>query len=301
MRDEPAPEDAAHVGRTDVMLDADFRRMADAAPVIIWVTAPDGSCIYLNRRWYEYTGQTPEEAEGFGWLDATHPDDKADAERIFIDANAKHAPFRLEYRLRGADGSYRWAIDVASPHFASDGAYLGCVGSVIDIQDRRIAEQALADSEERLRLATENAEVGFWDVDVVRDRLIWPSRVKAMFGISPEVSVSMADFYEGLHPEDRERTAAAFAAAADPAQRALYDVEYRTVGREDGRVRWVAAKGRGLFDAAGECVRVVGTAIDITARRYTEDALRTSEARYQALFEAIDAGFCVVEVDLAAS
>ena len=76
--------------------------------------------------------------------------------------------------------------------------------------------------------------MGFWDVDVVNDILIWPPIVKRMFGISPEVPVSMLDFYDGLHPEDRAHTGAAFEAACDPDRRALYDVEYRTVGKEDG-------------------------------------------------------------------
>ena len=139
----------------------------------------------------------------------------------------------------------------------------------------RVGAQArLRESEERLRLATEAAEVGFWDVDMVRDVLIWPPRVKAMFGISADVPVTMQDFHAGLHPDDRQATADAFAAAADPARRALYDVEYRTVGREDRCVRWVAAKGRGVFDAGGRCVRVVGTAIDVTTRKRIEERLR---------------------------
>jgi PAS domain S-box-containing protein len=126
-------------------------------------------------------------------------------------------------------------------------------------------------SEEQLRLATEAAEIGSWDVDKVTDTLFWPPRVKAMFGISPDVPVSMADFYAGLHPQDREATIAAYAAACDPEKRALYDVEYRTVGKEDGVVRWVAAKGRGIFDEEGKCVRVVGTAIEITKRKEAEE------------------------------
>jgi PAS domain S-box-containing protein len=126
-------------------------------------------------------------------------------------------------------------------------------------------------SEEQLRLATEAAEMGMWDVDNVTDTLFWPPRVKAMFGISPDVPVSMADFYAGLHPQDREAATAAFAAACDPQKRALYDVEYRTVGKEDGVVRWVAAKGRGFFDAEGKCVRVIGTAIEITKRKEAEE------------------------------
>ena len=146
--------------------------------------------------------------------------------------------------------------------------------------ERRVAERTaeleastarLPESEQQLRLATEAAEIGLWDVDNVTDTLFWPPRVKAMFGISPDVPVSMADFYAGLHPADKEATVSAYAAACDPEKRAIYDVEYRTVGKEDGVVRWVAAKGRGIFDADGRCVRVIGTALDITKRKEAEE------------------------------
>jgi PAS domain S-box-containing protein len=129
----------------------------------------------------------------------------------------------------------------------------------------------LLESEQQLRLATEAAEIGLWDVDTVTDTMFWPPRVKAMFGISPDVPVSMTDFYAGLHPDDKEATVAAFAGACDPQKRALYDVEYRTVGKEDGVVRWVAAKGRAVFDLDGKCVRVIGTALDISKRKEAEE------------------------------
>jgi PAS domain S-box-containing protein len=144
------------------------------------------------------------------------------------------------------------------------------------------AEARLRESEERLRLAVDNAEVGFWDVDIATDRLIWPPRTKAMFGISADVPVTMEDFYGGLHPEDRDATLAAFTAAADPDRRATYDVEYRTIGKEDGVVRWVAAKGRGVFDGAGRCLRLAGTAVQITARKEAEEALRDLNATLEA-------------------
>lgn len=144
------------------------------------------------------------------------------------------------------------------------------------------AEARLRESEERLRLAVDNADVGFWDVDVINDALIWPPRTKAMFGISPDVPVTMQDFYGGLHPGDREATSAAYAAAADPEQRALYDVDYRTVGKEDGIVRWVEAKGRGVFDPQGRCIRVAGTAVEITARKEAEEALLELNATLEA-------------------
>ncbi len=143
-----------------------------------------------------------------------------------------------------------------------------------DLIERLEAEAALKNSEEQLRLATDAADVGLWDVDHVTDTLFWPPRVKAMFGISPNVPVSMADFYAGLHPDDREFVSAEYAAAANPAIRSVYDVEYRTVGKEDGIIRWVAAKGRGVFDDEGRCIRVIGTAIDITERRSAQEQLR---------------------------
>ncbi|WP_296185942.1 GAF domain-containing protein [Pseudomonas sp. UBA1879] len=143
---------------------------------------------------------------------------------------------------------------------------------------RARADSAIRISEARLRLAVDHADVGFWDVDFVQNTLVWPSQTKAMFGISPDVSVTLQDFYDGLHPDDREATIGAFTAACDPERRALYDVDYRTIGREDGIVRWVAAKGRGVFDSAGCCLRVTGTAIEITPRKAAEEELRELNA-----------------------
>jgi PAS domain S-box-containing protein len=143
---------------------------------------------------------------------------------------------------------------------------------------RARADSAIRISEARLRLAVDHADVGFWDVDFVQNTLVWPSQTKAMFGISPDVPVTLQDFYDGLHPEDREATIEAFTAAVDPERRALYEVDYRTIGREDGIVRWVAAKGRGVFDAAGLCLRVTGTVVEITARKAAEEKLRELNA-----------------------
>ncbi len=128
-------------------------------------------------------------------------------------------------------------------------------------------------TEEMLRLATDAAEIGLWDVDVPSNHMFWDPRTKAMFGIPPDAPVSMDDFFAGLHPEDRDWVTAAYAAAVDPAVRSPYDVEYRTIGKSDGLIRWVAAKGKGLFDKTGQCVRCLGTTIDITVRKQDEARL----------------------------
>ena len=185
-------------------------------------------------------------------------------------------------RLRdGAGGTDRDVLldFVYAPVLDDDGRVTGIFCEGHDVTSAHAAQQALLEKEEQLRLATEAAEVGLWDVNVLSDTLFWPPRVKAMFGISADQPISMADYYAGVHPQDREATLAAYASATDPLQRALYDVEYRAVGKEDGRIRWVAAKGRGIFDAQGKCVRVIGTAIDITARKAAEQAEREAEQR----------------------
>ncbi|WP_267382916.1 MULTISPECIES: PAS domain-containing protein, partial [unclassified Sphingomonas] len=261
--------------------EARFRTMADRAPVMMWVTDPSGFCIHLNARWYEFTGQAPGAGEGYGWLDAVHPDDRPAAEAAFVSANNEQRDYRTEFRLRAADGIHRWTIDTAAARFDDAGRYLGYVGSLIDIDDRREHEAQLAFKEEQLRLAIDIGEIGEWDVNHLTGSMFWPPRVKAMFGISPDVFVTLDDYHNGVHPEDHRATREAYEAASDPDLRAFYDVEYRTVDKEDGIIRWVAAKGRGLFNADGVCTRVIGTAIDITERKRIEEQLRDLNERLE--------------------
>ena len=128
-----------------------FREMADNAPVMTWVTDSSGLSTFLSKPWYEFTGQTPATALGLGWLDAIHPDDRERTTDIFQSAKERHAPFQLEYRIRRADGEYRWAIDSAAPRIGAGGTFIGYVGSVIDITDRKHAEDAIRESAQALR------------------------------------------------------------------------------------------------------------------------------------------------------
>jgi PAS domain S-box-containing protein len=161
------------------------------------------------------------------------------------------------------------------------------------------AEVRLTLSQEALGLATEMAEIGTWDVDVQTGALIWPDRTRAMFGISPGAPCTLDDFYAGLHPDDREATAWAFASALDPDLRATYDVEYRTIGREDGRIRHVVARGKGIFDADGVCRRAVGAVMDVSAQREAqafEQALLTLSDRFRLLDDPDDIAHAAAEI-----
>ena len=246
--------------------------------------APDFTILEHNLEALRLDGRTRDEIVGRSQWEVYPGSENSELGRVLKRAMAERQPALLEYRYVWQDGHARWLEMRAYP--TVDGLL-----SVFwrDVTDRKEAEERLRDHEERLRLATDMAEIGFWDVDPINDVLIWPPIVRAMFGISHDLPVSMTnDFYACLHPDDRDLVTAAYVAACDAGYRALYDVEYRTIGKEDGIVRWVAAKGRGIFDDQGRCVRVIGTAIDITARKAIEQALAESEAALRRLNEELE-------------
>lgn len=260
--------------------EARIRAFADAVPAMLWETDPTGHCTFLSREWYSFTGQTEAEALGLGWTSATHPDDQAEAARIFLRANTSREEFRLEYRLRGARGEYRWALDVGRPRFTATGEYLGMVGAVIDIDERKQAEEAFTASEVRRQLALEAAEVGMWHVDLATGAIQSDARFRTIFG------AAVADYPELfaiIHPGDVPAVQEAIAAATRPDDPAPYAIEYRIV-QPDGSLRWIAAKGRSHIDASGSINRAVsfdGTVADITDRKNAEEERERLVGRLQ--------------------
>jgi PAS domain S-box-containing protein len=123
-----------------------FQVMADTAPVLIWMTGTDGLCNYFNKPWLEFTGRTMEQEVGTGWTEGVHPDDLQGCFDVFLPAFHAQKPFRMEYRLRRADGEYRWVIESGIPRYAG-GEFAGYIGSNIDITDLKRA----AEERERLR------------------------------------------------------------------------------------------------------------------------------------------------------
>jgi PAS domain S-box-containing protein len=275
-----------------------FRNMADHAPVMMWVTDPTGACTYLNRRWYEFTGQSEAEAQGFGWLDATHPDDKAEAERAFIEANAAGAPFRVEYRLRRADGAYRWAIDAASPRFAPDGAFLGYVGSVIDIDERREAEERLRDSERRARelAAQQAATLGQLAEGVVvtnaAGRIVLVNEAAARIHGVSRLEIGPDEYsetYRLLTEDGRPYPSLDLPLARAVRGETVLDARWR-IRRSDGREVLAVGNARPVLDATGRQIGAVLTLRDDTARVEAERSLRESEARLRALTDNLPSG-----------
>jgi len=124
-------------------VDARFQLMADTSPVLLWIAGTDGLCTFFNQRWLEFTGRPLERELGNGWAEGVHPEDFSRAMDTYLDAFVARASFRMEYRLRRADGAYRWLLDTGVPRFLSRGEFAGYIGSCIDITDSRLARDDL--------------------------------------------------------------------------------------------------------------------------------------------------------------
>jgi PAS domain S-box-containing protein len=128
-----------------------FRRMADFAPVLLWVASADGRYLWFNRMWLEFTGRPLEQEIGPGWAEGVHPDDRESCMKSHADAFASRRPFTLEYRLRNRDGSYRYVLVNGAPRMSGAGQFTGYIGSCTDISERRKTEEALHHSRQMLR------------------------------------------------------------------------------------------------------------------------------------------------------
>lgn len=125
-------EDDTFGARRDVEWDAikvELRRVADLSPLMVWITEADGYCIYLNQRWYDFTGQAPNEGTGVGWVNAVHKDDREGARTAFLSAASNATTYHVEYRLCRHDSAYEWVHAVGHPFFNNDGQLGGYIGS----------------------------------------------------------------------------------------------------------------------------------------------------------------------------
>lgn len=262
---------------------------------------PDNPIVFVNDAFCRLTGYNREDIVGRNCRFLQGPDTRRDDVDTIRTAISERRSVELDLKNYRRDGTPFWNRLLLAPVYDGQGELTYFFASQLDVTlerdrlagleaanavlmaERSAAEERLAHNEVALKLAVDAAEIGTWDLDLTTSILNWPPRTKAMFGISPQAPCSMDDFYAGLHPEDVAATNAAFASALDPERRATYDVEYRTIGNEDGIVRWVAAKGRGIFDESGRCIRAIGTAIDITRRKSTEARLKESEVRLRDL------------------
>src|SRR5262249_514834 len=192
--------------------------------------------------------------------------------------------FEIELRIRRRDGQFRWFLVRATPSLDAKDRVAKWFGVATDIHDRRQAEEALRDSQERLNLAMEAAGMFAWESDLATGRVVWSDSGEQIMGMKPG---SFGGTYEAflslVHPDDRESVISARKRALSG--EAPYEAEYRKA-RPDGGVQWGVSRGVVHYDEQGRPAQLVGVNVDITKRKQVEEALRLSEERYRLLVRA---------------
>ena len=244
-----------------------FQSMADAAPVLIWMSGEDKLCTFFNKAWLEFTGRSMEQELGNGWKEGVHPDDFAKISQTYGPAVDAREPFVTQYRLKNRDGEYRWITDQGVPRYGPGGNFRGYVGACVDITDLLKKEATLRQFEERVALAAEAAQHGVWELDTVTNELWVSDKVRTLLQLDGDARTH-EDFQVRVHPDDRAARDAAIKKAI--ATKGDYELEYR-VPLLDGAIRWIGERARCLADEKGELTRLLGVSVDITKRKQAEE------------------------------
>jgi PAS domain S-box-containing protein len=246
-----------------------WQQLAEAMPQMIWTCTPAGACDYLSPQWTAYTGTPANLHLGDGWLEAIHPEDSAGVVASWRAALAARIPLEVAFRLRRHDGQWCWFMSRALPILGDDGAIHKWYGSTTDIEELKQAQTALTRSERRFRDMADAAPAMLWLSDA-SGVLTYRSRAWHEFTGLP-APVSLADGIAAVHPQDRDRVQAAFAAANQ--NRHPFTLEYRLC-RDGRQYLWVMDAGRPLSSPEGRFQGFVGSVIDIDERRRVEDEIR---------------------------
>jgi PAS domain S-box-containing protein len=275
-----------------------FRRMADSAPVLLWVTDDQVNCTYLNQAWLDFTGRTAGQSLGRGWQQDVHPEDLDGLINRCSEAYQRHERFEVEYRLRRADGQYRWVSSAAAPRVMPDGSFVGFIGSCTDFTDRKLAEQERAEllaRERDARAAAEASERHY--------RFLAESMPQMVFTTSPDGRTEYVNrrwlqftglcsmeqvnssWEQVIHPDDFRSTMRKWSECLQKG--ASYDIEYR-LRRHDGVYRWHLCRAEPLRGPAGTIVKWFGTCTDIEEQRRTTDSLHFLAEASELLSSSLD-------------
>src|SRR5437667_7133769 len=162
--------------------EARFGTIADAAPVLIWMSGVDKLCTFFNKPWLEFTGRSLEQEMGNGWAEGVHPDDLQRCHDIYVSAFDAREPFVMQYRLRRHDGEYRWISDSGVPRYDAKKNFVGYIGSCVDVTELINKDVALRESEERMRLAADAVNLGIWEWNLAKDEIWATNERRALLG-----------------------------------------------------------------------------------------------------------------------
>ncbi|MFO0850539.1 MAG: PAS domain S-box protein [Gemmataceae bacterium] len=263
--------------------EARFRTLAESMPQLAWTAHPDGHIFWYNRRWYEYTGTTPEAMEGWGWQSVHDPAELPQVLAEWKRAIATGQPFEMTFPLRGADGRFRRFLTRAHPAKDADGRVTLWFGTNTDVDQVERLQADLRASEERYRSLTELLPLVVWLADV-DGRITYFNRRWYEYTGQTEAEALSPSAADAIHPDHLESVAAAWRNAVGSG--GGFEVEYPLRGR-DGAFRWHLSRSQPLRDAGGLVAGWIGVVIDIHDRREAVAAVRASEQRFRDLADSM--------------
>src|SRR5206468_12097634 len=257
-----------------------YRDLVDTTPAFVHTALPNGDVDFYNRGWLEYVGLPLTDLLGWGWTCMIHPEDVETIVPKWRAALEAGEPFVGESRVRRADGEYRWFLHREEPLRNEAGEIVKWYGSSIEIQERKIAEEAIRRSEAYLAEAQRLSHTGTSAHNPATGKLhYWSEETYRIWGFDPQPSPPDSSMIlQRIHPEDRDRARQEHLNAMN--DRKNYDQEFRIV-RSDGAVRHVHIVGHPVFSASGELIEYVSTQMDVTEHKLAEQAIRSSEAALQ--------------------
>jgi len=250
---------------------ARLQALIDTVPSFLWTSFPDGSKEFLNRRWYEYTGLTPEQGKGWGWKVVVHPDDLDRLIREWLALLNDPKPGELETRIRRYDGEYRWFLIRVLPEFDAEGNVVRWLGSDTDIEDRKRTEKKLLEEERELRRITDAIPQTIVVLDPNGQPLYANQAMLDYTGLTMQDVVASDFRARTYHPEDLERVREERKAGL--ARSLPFEIEQRAL-RKDGQYRWLLLRYNPFHDEEGCLVRWYVTGTDIDDRKRAEDRTR---------------------------
>ncbi|HLM60288.1 MAG TPA: PAS domain-containing protein [Pyrinomonadaceae bacterium] len=259
-----------------------LKLIIDTIPVLAWSARPDGNADYFNQHYLDYTGFSAEQASGWGWTAALHPDDLENLATTWQSIMAGGELGEAEARLRRYDGKYRWFLFRSNPMRDENGRIVKWYGVNTDIEDRKRAEaqrdhsiEELQARQELLDLAQKSAGAMAFDWYIQQDINVWSPEQECLYGLPPgSFDGTYQSWKRLIYPPDWSLVLEAIKHAHETG---VVAVEFR-VKWSDGSIHWLATNGRMFFDEHGKPFRMVGFTSDVTSRKLAEEELRRSQA-----------------------
>src|SRR5215469_13417139 len=264
-----------------IMDDLNLAAIVNTIPTAAWTTRPDGYCDFINQVWLDYTGINAEKAQGWGWTEAIHPDDRKKLVEEWQSCLASGTPVDTEARIRRFDSSYRWFLIRGNPLRDESGDILKWCGTCVDIEDRKRGEEALRTRELSWRQIVDNIPGLVATTGAMGEAEFLNRQTLEYFGKTSEELKNWA-LIEAVHPDDLPRVIEARKKSIETGQ--IYEIEHRC-RRADGVYRWFQVRGLPARTVEGAISAWYLLLTDIDDRKRGEEALRTRELDARSLLD----------------